>query len=324
MSKIFILSNQDMKSTLEKYIDPANIPKKYGGQLDYAFGDMPIIEPAIEKTLQWEHPASGKGGRTIPTGPIKWEDVGGGKVCAVAVGSENGKPRRQVIAALPNKAAAAALRGDSNAPNAPLPDNDLTRTTSGEHTHPKDTGIMEQANGAPISAAAGVGVGQATHGINDLRVSDPNIRTGTSESRYMQQNGTHAAGEQGSFTPAINDHGHGDKTQSMEPSTVGQAPKDTYVAPPDPADFKDTSYVGQAKEAATTAVNTASQAAETAKQTVLGAAGMTGEKKDESKAEHAHVTKEDPAVDNADKIQIEEMIRSGTMNTTAVSVDKSA
>src|ERR1700722_15413767 len=47
VSKIFILSQQDMKKTLETYIAPENIPRKYGGTLDYEFGMLPVLEPAI-------------------------------------------------------------------------------------------------------------------------------------------------------------------------------------------------------------------------------------------------------------------------------------
>ncbi len=53
-SKIFILSNHDLLPTLESFIDPANIPKKYGGQLDYTCGDNPVLDPAMAKVLTFE------------------------------------------------------------------------------------------------------------------------------------------------------------------------------------------------------------------------------------------------------------------------------
>ena len=47
-----------------------NIPKKYGGQLDYKFGDMPMVDPAIEKMMEWRAgPVEGVGSR-IPIGPL--------------------------------------------------------------------------------------------------------------------------------------------------------------------------------------------------------------------------------------------------------------
>lgn len=86
-----------MKSTLEKYIDPANIPTKYGGQLDYEFGMMPNLEPAIQAALNWESPVEQRTGKTFPTGPLRLDLTDGG-LTAVAVGSEKGKQRHSVVA----------------------------------------------------------------------------------------------------------------------------------------------------------------------------------------------------------------------------------
>ncbi|KAF7543816.1 hypothetical protein G7046_g9925 [Stylonectria norvegica] len=48
VSKIFVLGTHEAKAVLESYIDPANIPKKYGGQLDYKSGDLGVTDPAWE------------------------------------------------------------------------------------------------------------------------------------------------------------------------------------------------------------------------------------------------------------------------------------
>jgi hypothetical protein len=46
-SKIFILSSSEVKSTLTNFMDPSSFPKQYGGELDWDWGDMPILdEPA--------------------------------------------------------------------------------------------------------------------------------------------------------------------------------------------------------------------------------------------------------------------------------------
>ncbi|KAF3479689.1 CRAL/TRIO domain-containing protein [Arthroderma uncinatum] len=46
-SKIFILSAADVQPTLSSFMDPADIPKRYGGELDWDWGDMPNLdEPA--------------------------------------------------------------------------------------------------------------------------------------------------------------------------------------------------------------------------------------------------------------------------------------
>lgn len=82
-----------MKTTLEAFIDPKNIPKKYGGELEFQFGDMPILDPELEKVLEWE------GGRKdFPQGPMFWQ-MEGEKMRGVAVGSvgEGGVMRREDV-----------------------------------------------------------------------------------------------------------------------------------------------------------------------------------------------------------------------------------
>ncbi|CZT51852.1 related to phosphatidylinositol/phosphatidylcholine transfer protein [Rhynchosporium secalis] len=102
-SKIFILSSADMKKTLESFIDPINIPVKYGGQLKYTFGDPPVFDPAIEKIIKWEGERS-----EFPQGPMYWKSRQGERLegrlgeetnamTAVAVGSVEGKQREEVI-----------------------------------------------------------------------------------------------------------------------------------------------------------------------------------------------------------------------------------
>jgi hypothetical protein len=86
-----------MKKTLESFIEPTNIPKKYGGQLEFQFGDMPVLDPHLSKVLKWE-----EGRSDFPKGPMFWVD---GKkngedetIKAIAVGStEGGKERREDV-----------------------------------------------------------------------------------------------------------------------------------------------------------------------------------------------------------------------------------
>ncbi|KAF4632106.1 hypothetical protein G7Y89_g6025 [Cudoniella acicularis] len=97
-SKIFILSSHDMKKTLESFIDPENIPKKYGGKLEFQFGDRPVLDPVIQKITKWE------GGRdNFPEGPMFWvdNDKEGKAIKAIAVGSvQEGEERREDVCVL--------------------------------------------------------------------------------------------------------------------------------------------------------------------------------------------------------------------------------
>lgn len=102
VSKIFILSRHDVTSTLEKYIDPSNIPVKYGGTLNWHYGTVPNLEPAISEALNWERPRKdSRPPKAFPPGPIRWKKGERGDIVAVAVGSENGRRRTEKVATLP-------------------------------------------------------------------------------------------------------------------------------------------------------------------------------------------------------------------------------
>ena len=91
-----MLSTHNVKPILEKFIDPANIPKKYGGELPYEFGMMPIFDDTLKQQMEWTVPGQG----TWPQGPMMWMNGEGQDQVAVAVGSVNGKQRREPVATL--------------------------------------------------------------------------------------------------------------------------------------------------------------------------------------------------------------------------------
>ncbi|KAL3420018.1 CRAL/TRIO domain-containing protein [Phlyctema vagabunda] len=83
-SKIFILSASDTKKTLESFIDPANIPKKYGGQLEFEFGDMPVLDAAaFGENIKWNGDL-----KDFPHGPMYWINKKGEKVEGMEVEEE--------------------------------------------------------------------------------------------------------------------------------------------------------------------------------------------------------------------------------------------
>ena len=77
---------------LSEHIDPAAIPKKYGGNHVYNWGDMPVLEPSIREKLRWEN-----GFTDLPIGPIRWEQGSDGGMVAVAVGTKDEKRREVVV-----------------------------------------------------------------------------------------------------------------------------------------------------------------------------------------------------------------------------------
>lgn len=75
-------------------MDPTSIPKQYGGELDWQWGDLPNLdEPAHELLQNLEQPpAEGKEKKDILKGPILFK---GDKI--EVLGTEDGKERRQII-----------------------------------------------------------------------------------------------------------------------------------------------------------------------------------------------------------------------------------
>lgn len=99
VSKIFVLAPHEVKPTLEAFIDPKNIPKKYGGELDYTFGQLGIPDPAWDGVIRWE-----KGYSSFPSGPLLWEEVPEeDRLACVRLGAENGKAKREIICSLPER-----------------------------------------------------------------------------------------------------------------------------------------------------------------------------------------------------------------------------
>jgi hypothetical protein len=96
-----LLSDSEILPTLSQFIEPSNIPKKYGGTLDYKFGDLPNVDTEMLEGFTWA-----EGVTELPIGPIMWEEddgaEGGGTrgMRMVAVGSVDGVKRRQVLGVL--------------------------------------------------------------------------------------------------------------------------------------------------------------------------------------------------------------------------------
>jgi len=77
-----------------------NIPKKYGGNLPWEFGMRPILDPAEEQHIVWTSPDPIPSNRKWPVGPVKWITQKDGTMQAMAVGSVQGKERREIVATL--------------------------------------------------------------------------------------------------------------------------------------------------------------------------------------------------------------------------------
>lgn len=97
VSKIFILSQSEVLPTLTAFIDPENIPKQYGGKLEFKWCDMPNLDPKIRTLASWE-----EGHTEFPKGPVYWVPVDGGKrLECLARGSVDKKERSEKVCSIP-------------------------------------------------------------------------------------------------------------------------------------------------------------------------------------------------------------------------------
>ncbi|KAF2232760.1 CRAL/TRIO domain-containing protein [Viridothelium virens] len=347
VSKIFILSNTNMKSTLEQYIDSENIPKKYGGKLDYEFGMMPVLEPAIQNSLKWSSESAPSSQKTLPIGPIRWQEGANGEMEAMAVGSVDGKPRNERIAVMNpgqrwnarSTLLTVPARTMSNGPAA----NDSTpseiyRTTTGDHTHPAngneaETNLEKDEPPPSYTDEAGTVIPpekqipdtsrrgtytvpvQAQEGVTSplspsgADTTSTNQRQGTSETRFEQQDATHATGILAEGTPEVRHHGHGDKTSTMEPKTVGQAPKEVPRPEVREGEGEGEGYVARAQAVASNAYQEAGKLVGEAQKSVMGTVGL-GDKEEGEKEVETQAEKTDPVVDNMKETNVEEYLRS--------------
>lgn len=262
VAKITILSDKNMLKELQEYVHIDNIPKKYGGNLDWKFGDMPILEPSLANSLRWKEDIRDKAGnRTLPIGPIKWEYTTEGDLEAIAIGSENGHSRHTVIAGLHPDAGTARLallpgrqpatkhqahdhnnqapNGLSSHPPKPQPQPIPASAPSPTQTSSSPTPQMSSPDPAHDSGKSPNSMSPSTSRIGTYTVpyrdpineiqSPPQHanRQGTSSTKFAQQDPTHASGQLEQGTPHVRPDGQGNNVSVMEPRTVGQAPKDT-------------------------------------------------------------------------------------------------
>ncbi|KAJ5665166.1 uncharacterized protein N7477_007614 [Penicillium maclennaniae] len=91
-SKIFILSAAEVKPTLTSFMEPSSIPKQYGGELEWQWGDMPNLDEPAKAKLQGIEQTSPEGKKEMLKGPMLFK----GDHIEV-LGSQSGKDRRETI-----------------------------------------------------------------------------------------------------------------------------------------------------------------------------------------------------------------------------------
>ncbi len=76
-----------------------DIPKKYGGQLDFECGMMPVLDPQVRDCLDIKGGAEGE--KLFLSAPVRWIEAGeDGEMTALGVGSIDGQQRKEPAATL--------------------------------------------------------------------------------------------------------------------------------------------------------------------------------------------------------------------------------
>ncbi len=341
-----------MLETLEKYIDRSNIPKKYGGDLDWSFGDMPFLEPGIANNLRWKEDIREKGHRSFPIGPIKWQYDDDGDLVATAIGSENGKQRNQVIAGLHPEEGITRLalspgRGD-RAKDHMAGAARASEKTARQKSQKQEEKPSAETNGstkAPAPATApsrGEPVASQpprnssnpprTSSDHDLNVGrspasavDPASRAGTytvpvatetstdSGSPHDPRKGTsHTRYEQQALTHAAGTLSEGTPEIRLD----GQGEKQGVMDPRTVGQAPKEHPMPEAGEAPKGYVDQAKEVAEHVVQQAKDMAASAGlVSKDQADTVEEKVKKEDPEVDGMDAAKLEEFLREKSMST---------
>jgi len=182
---------------------------------------------------------------------------------------------------------------------------------TGVSTHPNESQTvtprsMTPENDIPGSASPDAGrmSMSSARNFHPTPSEASGARAGTSDTRFTQQHATHAEGQLAHGTPAVNDHGYGDKTSTVEPSTVGQAPKDVSI-PPLQSESSAPTYMEQAQALPGQAYEAATSAATAA----MAAVGLGGKEEEQPREEPKPQKKEDPRVDGLSDRTVEEFMR---------------
>jgi hypothetical protein len=159
VSKIFILGAHEVKSTMESFVDVANIPKQYGGELEFKWGETPNLDPAVHKSVKWEN-----GYSAFPTGPLVWRPIGDGETLeCVALGTKgpNHEPRSERVCTIPRLFTSSTEERPATA----------TETTAATSGNPVVTTGVETAGAPAVSTNSDATSSTVVEGVQKLNIN---------------------------------------------------------------------------------------------------------------------------------------------------------
>ncbi|KAK7956242.1 SEC14 cytosolic factor [Apiospora aurea] len=165
VSKIFILGPTDVLPVLTSFIDIKNIPKAYGGEMEWKFFEEPKFDDEVKRLMSWEN-----GYTALPPGPMYWRPYDDGKrLELMAVGTKDKKQRMDRVATIPVAFPNQKFGEDKvAAPAAPAA---ATTTTNGETPKTVDAAAVD-LNKLSINEAAKGSEGAESNGLSEKTAPD--------------------------------------------------------------------------------------------------------------------------------------------------------
>ena len=114
-----------MLPTLSAFIDIESIPKKYGGQLDFECGKLPLMDAKVKAALDLRGSEE-----MFLTAPVRWMDDENGEMMALGVGSVDGHERKERMATLHQAAVRQLTRSSTH--QGPIPQYKPTAQTESQ------------------------------------------------------------------------------------------------------------------------------------------------------------------------------------------------
>ncbi|CAD6572780.1 MAG: hypothetical protein ASARMPREDX12_005445 [Alectoria sarmentosa] len=211
-SKIFILSHHQVLPTLSSFIDIADIPKKYGGGLDFECGKLPVLDQQVRDCLSI---TAGPGAeKMFLTAPVRWIDAGDDdEMTALGVGSMDGKQRKETVATLHSLAVRVA-------------------TSSSRHTQSWSETVGAPASRPPTHHSQNVQPRPVSKGQNNQPTSiEPapiaNISTTSLHDRKLPV-----------LQHPLQNGGPPDKIRMPPPTQIERTKTDFFTPPSDPSEMK--------------------------------------------------------------------------------------
>ena len=172
-----------MKKTLESFIDPKNIPKKYGGELEFKFGDKPVLDPQLERVLKWEGERD-----DFPKGPMFWVNKGeknGNEMEAIAVGSVGKVERNEKVCTVTKSLGEKEINGHATTGNLTTEkEKETQRPDTPTISEPKGTAaseepVIQEGEVIPASRPEPVSFVTAQEGLNTLSLNEKSELNGS-------------------------------------------------------------------------------------------------------------------------------------------------